>query len=87
MTGFELYTSGVGTDRSAYWATTSAQIVGIWKKYFAVTQTENLWPIFPSRTRQAIKYGFLNGPTLASISFIFGLFKQTKHFSQQINVK
>ena len=28
-----------------------------------------------------------NGPTLASFSFIFGLFKQTIQFLQQINVK
>ena len=30
---------------------------------------------------------FKNGPTLASFSFIFGLFKQTIIFLQQINVK
>ena len=30
---------------------------------------------------------FLNGPTTASFSFIFGLFKQTIQFLQQINVK
>ena len=30
---------------------------------------------------------FLNGPTPASFSFIFGLFKQTIQFLQQINVK
>ena len=30
---------------------------------------------------------FLNGPTLASFSFIFGLFKQTTQFLQQSNVK
>ena len=29
---------------------------------------------------------FLNGPTPASFSFIFGLFKQTLQFLQQINV-
>ena len=33
-------------------------------------------------------YVFLNGPTPASFSFIFGLFKQTLlQFLQQINVK
>ena len=32
-------------------------------------------------------YFFKNGPTLASFSFIFGLFKQTIIFLQQINVK
>ena len=30
---------------------------------------------------------FLNGPTPASFSFVFGLFKQTIQFLQQINVK
>ena len=30
---------------------------------------------------------FLNGPTPASLSFIFSLFKQTVQFLQQINVK
>ena len=30
---------------------------------------------------------FLNGPTPASVSFIFSLFKQTIQFLQQINVK
>ena len=30
---------------------------------------------------------FLNGPTTASFSFIFSLFKQTIQFLQQINVK
>ena len=30
---------------------------------------------------------FLNGPTQASFSFIYTLFKQTIQFSQQINVK
>ena len=30
---------------------------------------------------------FLNGPTPASISFIFGLFKQTLQFFKQINLK
>ena len=30
---------------------------------------------------------FLNGPTLASFSFIFGIFKQTIQFLQQIIVK
>ena len=30
---------------------------------------------------------FLNGPTPTSFSFIFGLFKQTIQFLQQINVK
>ena len=30
---------------------------------------------------------FLNGPSLASFSFIFGLFKQTIQILQQINVK
>ena len=30
---------------------------------------------------------FKNGPTLASFLFIFGLFKQTIQFLQQINVK
>ena len=30
---------------------------------------------------------FLNGPTSASFSFIFGLFNQTIQFFQQINVK
>ena len=30
---------------------------------------------------------FKNGPTSASFSFIFGLFKQTIQFLQQINVK
>ena len=30
---------------------------------------------------------FLNGPSPASFSFIFGLFKQTIQFLQQINVK
>ena len=32
-------------------------------------------------------FAFLNGPTPASFSFIFGLFKQTIQFLQQINVK
>ena len=31
-------------------------------------------------------FAFLNGPTPASFSFIFGLFKQTIQFLQQINV-
>ena len=30
---------------------------------------------------------FLNGPTLATFSFIFGLFKQKFQFLQQINLK
>ena len=33
------------------------------------------------------KLFFKNGPSLASFSFIFGLFKQTIEFLQQINVK
>ena len=33
------------------------------------------------------RYLFLNGQTPASFSFIFGLFKQTIQFLQQINVK
>ena len=33
------------------------------------------------------KMFFLNGPTPASFLFIFGLFKQTIQFLQQINVK
>ena len=32
-------------------------------------------------------FSFFNGPTPASFSFIFGLFKQTIQFLQQINVK
>ena len=37
---------------------------------------------------KSIIFFFLkNGPNPASISFIFGLFKQTIHFLQQINVK
>ena len=32
-------------------------------------------------------YFFLNGPTRASFPFIFGLFKQTLQFLQQIDVK
>ena len=40
------------------------------------------------RTMTFNEYVFLNGPTLASFSFIFGLFKQTSlQFLQQINVK
>ena len=34
-----------------------------------------------------MKYCFLNGPTPASFSFIFGLFKQTLQFLLLINVK
>ena len=33
------------------------------------------------------KLVFLNGPTRSLFSFIFGLFKQTVQFLQQINVK
>ena len=37
---------------------------------------------------RANKFGiFFNGPTPASISFIFGFFKQTMQFLQHINVK
>ena len=38
---------------------------------------------------ETIKAAFIfskNGPTLASLLFIFGLFKQTINFLQQINV-
>ena len=37
--------------------------------------------------KASIRFFFKNGPTPASFSFIFGLFKQTLQFLQQINVK
>ena len=59
MTGFELRTTGTGSNRSTNWATTTAHI----------------------RSLSFLK----NGPTPASFSFIFGLFKQTSlQFLQQI---
>ena len=42
---------------------------------------------FLHRRSGSYRIFFINGPTSASFSFIFGLFKQTIQFSQQINVK
>ena len=44
---------------------------------------EILQPIF---SLEMISLSFLNGPTSASFLFVFGLFKQTKQFLQQINL-
>ena len=42
---------------------------------------QKLWHVF------LVCFFIKNGPTTASFSFIFGLFKQTIQFLQQINVK
>ena len=44
--------------------------------------------IAPAKVTNLVPSSILNGPTMASFMFIFGLFKQTSlQFLQQINVK
>ena len=48
-------------------------------------------PLIEEAVRNNLKFGsnvlLKNGPTSASFSFMFGLFKQTIQFLEQINVK
>ena len=52
------------------------KILTLWKKLLYNMDHWSAWFFFKK-----------NGPTPASFAFIFGLFKQTVHFLQQINEK